>query len=114
MLENSSKRKRVITELVQGQEFATQLRMLLDNNKKNSFIRDDCSVSAEQLVMKILGSFTETLSVLSSGDGSAGGRQIPARAQVGSGYSGDRESQDSGESMKGAALVDRRGRYKRR
>ncbi|KAM7491826.1 hypothetical protein LguiA_034747 [Lonicera macranthoides] len=112
--ENSSKRRRVITELVQGREFATQLRILLDNNKNNSFIGDDCSVSAEQLVMKILGSFTETLSVLSSGDGSAGGRQIPASAQVGSSCSGDRESQDSGESMKRPTLVDRRGRYKRR
>ncbi|XP_057724852.1 WRKY DNA-binding transcription factor 70-like isoform X2 [Arachis stenosperma] len=57
----SSKKKRIIIkELVQGQEAATQLKLLLQNPI------GDTSLSAEELLGNVLTSFAETLSLLAS------------------------------------------------
>ncbi|KAI3458425.1 hypothetical protein Pfo_015088 [Paulownia fortunei] len=93
-----AKRKRVIVELVKGKEIATQLRTLLHKP-----VQDHGPVSAEELALQILRSFTETLSALSSCTESA---QIAAVDCGG--------SASSGESKKKPGVKDRRGCYKRR
>lgn len=99
-----TKRRRVIEELVKGRDIATQLQnlLLLDDHKKPSELDHGC-LSAEELVMKICTSFTESLSVFNSTD------QIQ-----GSISSAQLNSQDSGESVKGSTVKHRRGCYKRK
>ncbi|CAI9772156.1 unnamed protein product [Fraxinus pennsylvanica] len=99
-----TKRRILIEELVKGKELAAQLQTLL-----NKPLRNNGSVSSEELASKILRSFTETLSVLSSNETS----QIncgdgEGRASGASAYSGDSHQK------KPARLKDRRGCYKRR
>ncbi|KAL2549936.1 putative WRKY transcription factor 70 [Forsythia ovata] len=97
-----AKRRRLIGELVKGKKIAAQLQTLLHKPLKNNG-----SVSAEDLAVKILRSFTETLSVLSSNETS----QI---------YGVDGDGGDTGASAcseesekKPARVKDRRGCYKR-
>lgn len=107
---SSPNKKRLIQELIyNGIDSTKKLQNLL--RRKTD---DDGSVSADDLVMKILGSFSDSLSVLSS-CGSGVLCPIPVSAYVGSACSGDRTC-DSGESEKKPAPVvkDRRGCYKRR
>ncbi|KAL2526847.1 putative WRKY transcription factor 70 [Abeliophyllum distichum] len=93
-----TKRKRLIGELVKGKKIAAQLQTLLHKPLKNNG-----SVSAEDLTAKILRSFTETLSVLSSNETS----QI---------YGGDTAVSACSEESenKPAGVKDLRGCYKRR
>lgn len=97
-----TKRKRVIKELVQGRDTATQLQDLLLLGKNNAFDH-----GVQELAMKICSSFSQSLSVLNScvqihGD------------DFGSGSSGLLNSQDSGESVNRSTIKARRGCYKRR
>ena len=80
-------------KLVMGRDWAAQLQILL-----RSPTGLDGPGSADELAVKILRSFTETLSSLNSGDGD----QIPAR------------SADFGESGQTQAVTARRGCFKRR
>lgn len=114
---SAAKRKRVIRELVQGRDYATQLKFLLQKP-----IGPDGSVSAKELVANVLRSFTETLSVLTSSEVAISGdhhRDEVAQNLVISGEDAsqvasinDPSSEDSTESRKGSK--DRRGSYKRR
>ncbi|KAK9283367.1 hypothetical protein L1049_011609 [Liquidambar formosana] len=105
---SSIDRKKLMEELVQGREFAAQLQTII----RKPF-GDHGSLSAEELVEKMLRSFTETLSALNS---SKSGEvcQIPETSHVGSPPSNDRVSEDSGESKKRSGLKDRRTGCKRR
>lgn len=103
----SSTRKKVIKELVEGQDYATQLKSLLHRHPE-----EHGSLSAEELVSKILRSFTETLSVLSKCEPSEVSQsQAFSRADS---HCDVRRSEDSGESKKRLAAKDRRDCYKRR
>lgn len=115
---SATKRKRVIRELVQGRDYATQLKFLLQKP-----IGPDGSVSAKELVANVLRSFAETLSVLtSSSEDSTSGHdhddEVIAQNLVISGEDAsqvesiDPRSEGSTESKKGSK--DRRGSYKRR
>lgn len=113
---SAAKRKRVIRELVQGRDYATQLKFLLQKP-----IGPDGSVSAKELVANVLRSFTETLSVLTSSEVAISGdhhRDEVAQNLVISGEDAsqvesiDPRSEGSTESKKGSK--DRRGSYKRR
>ncbi|KAL4556972.1 hypothetical protein LXL04_035142 [Taraxacum kok-saghyz] len=106
---SSPNKKRLMAELIRGRDSTKKLQNLLRRK-----INDDGSVSADDLVMKILGSFSDSLSVLSS-CGSGVPCPIPVSTYVGSACSGDGTC-DSGESEKKPATVvkDRRGCYKRR
>lgn len=97
-----TKRKRVIKELVQGRDIATQLQDLLLLGKNNSLDHD-----VQELAMKICTSFSRSLSVLDSCVAIHGD-------DFGSGSSGHLNSQDSGESVNRSTLKGRRGCYKRR
>ncbi|KAL7229313.1 hypothetical protein ACSBR2_007921 [Camellia fascicularis] len=111
----SSNRKRAVEEMIKGRDVATQLQNLLQKP-----CGGDGSVLAEELVVEILRSFTQTLFLMSSCcDESGEVCQIPATTtQVGSpscgGGGGDLRSVDSGESSKMPAVKDRRGCYKRK
>ncbi|KAL2339487.1 hypothetical protein Fmac_007427 [Flemingia macrophylla] len=58
---SSAKRKRVIRELVQGHDYASQLKFLLQNP-----VDPPAFLSAKELVSNVLRSFSQTLSVLNS------------------------------------------------
>ncbi|KAJ9684050.1 hypothetical protein PVL29_016509 [Vitis rotundifolia] len=88
----STDQKRVVGELVHGQDLANQLQILL--REPFSDLR---SVSAEDLVVKILRSFTEALAVL--------------RCYDQSGEAGGGSPAESGNCK---VLKNRRGCYKRR
>ncbi|KAG2730659.1 hypothetical protein I3760_01G304700 [Carya illinoinensis] len=112
----STTRTKVIKELVEGQDYATQLKSLLHRPTE-----DLESLSAEELVSKILRSFSETLSVLSACEPgelsqsqavSHADSHCDVRRSEDSGESRKR-SEDSGESRKRLAAKDRRGCYKR-
>ncbi|KAJ4832558.1 hypothetical protein Tsubulata_000129 [Turnera subulata] len=107
-----SDRMKAVNELVQGREFANQLKAILNNPKG---ISDDglALFSREDLVTKILNSFTNTLSILNRADSSSGevSDQFPATSHR---CGGRKLSEDSGESSKSSTGKDRRGCYKRR
>ena len=104
----SDDRKRAVEELVRGRYLTNQLRVVLRKP-----VEVNQPVSAEDLLAEILRSFTDTLSILSSGESDEVASQIPASAQLYSpGWDG-RKSEGSGESGK-SSTKDRRGCYKRR
>lgn len=110
----SGKRKKILTsELVQGHQSASRLRFLLHN----PFGLDaSLSSSPHQLVAKILRSFTNSLSVLTSPHDVVSGENGSPAAEP---SCLDRRSRDSSQSSKRllpAAPVtkNRRGCYKRR
>ncbi|KAJ7965160.1 putative WRKY transcription factor [Quillaja saponaria] len=112
----STKRERIITELVRGKEFASQLKALL---QKPFGVNGSPSVSAEELTVKILRSFSETLSVLTSSDQS-GVNEVCKNLAIScendsplAASCNDRRSENSGESTK-RSLANRRGSYQRR
>ncbi|KAK6943358.1 WRKY domain [Dillenia turbinata] len=98
-------KRKLIVELVRGREFTNQLKNLLNNPAMNN--NDDGSDVAGDLVAKILTSFSETLSVLSTNESDEVVKTSPS-------WEDARKSEDSGESCKSSALKDRRGCYKRR
>ncbi|XP_016650310.1 PREDICTED: probable WRKY transcription factor 70 isoform X2 [Prunus mume] len=115
-----SNHKRLIKELVEGKKTAAELQMLLHKP-----FGDHGSASAEELVVKIMTSFTESLSVLAAekknpGDGhedhqsGAFGEVYQIKPEPSHSHCDDRSSGDSGESRKVQGSKDRRGCYKRR
>lgn len=139
-LENvASGRRKLIEQLVHGREIANQLQTLLSGS-----VGDDGSVvdSAEDMVSKIMESFTNTLFMLKQNDSEdpeyeAVVSQIPvkeaaaeeetaaatptansSRVQNNSPCLDGRKSEDSGESCRSVSTAmtqkDRRGCYKRR
>lgn len=99
----SSYRRTAIQELAQGRDFTNQLQTLLTT----PMIPNDLE-SAEDLLMKILRSFSETISILSSTEVS----DFPAKRSA---CPDCQKSEDSGgESSKSSTIKDRRGSYKRR
>lgn len=99
-----SNSKRAIEELIQGRQFAQKLRSLFSNSPGDGF---DGSVPAKDLVAKILSSFTNTLSILSSGDPNEVSPLRPNTHGV--------KPESSEESCRSiSTLKDRRGCYKRR
>ncbi|EXB74394.1 putative WRKY transcription factor 70 [Morus notabilis] len=113
-----SGRQKLIDELVQGREIANRLQTLLSQP-----VGDDGSLvnSAEDLVSRIMESFTNTLFMLNkNGTVEAVLSQIQAAAatssRVDSPCLDGRKSEDSGESCRSVSttLKDRRGCYKRR
>ncbi|CAN0877199.1 Probable WRKY transcription factor 70 [Linum grandiflorum] len=100
-------KQRVIKELVQGRQFAAQLQLLLQNNLDQSSCSS--SPSADELVVKILTSFSHAISALATAVSNSGDNQDSSAA------SGLYE--DSGESRKRRpppSGKDNRGSYKRR
>nr|WCL15228.1 WRKY6532 [Atractylodes chinensis] len=96
----SPNKKRLIGELIRGRDSTKKLQNLLR--------RHDGSVSAQDLVMQILGSFSDSLSVLSFSDSCP----LSATTFLGSPCSDDR-TLDSAKTEK-KPVKDRRGCYKRR
>lgn len=112
--------ERLVKELLRGKEMATQLQILL--HKPDG---EDGSVSAEELVVKIVTCFTETLSVLSCSGGGGVDHEVsdqinsvPESYHVDHSHCDDRSSEDSGgetsRKRSPAAFKDGRGCYKRR
>jgi hypothetical protein len=103
--ENSpAKPIKAIEELVQGQQFANQLRGLLSKS-----VGDDGSAPEKDLVLKILNSFTNTLSLLNSAESDVDVDIDVTQVQP------NTKSESSGESCRSNSTVkDRRGCYKRR
>ncbi|KAF2319300.1 hypothetical protein GH714_014479 [Hevea brasiliensis] len=98
----STNRVRVIKVLAQGQESATHLQLLLKKPYgEDVFLLDD------KLVVKIMRSFTEALSLLTSSD-FVEILQNQTTSQVDSVCCDDRRSRDSGESKKRPTAKDRR------
>jgi hypothetical protein len=110
--ENSpSNPRKAIEELVQGHQLANQLRGLL-----SSWPGDDGSAPANDLVLKILNSFTNSLSILNSvAESDSDVSQIQPNARASSPCRDAPKSESSGESCRSISTVrDRRGCYKRR
>lgn len=112
----SSKKKLLVKELLQGQEYATQLKFLLKNRVG---LGSDGSASAKELVDNLLRSFSETISVMTSeacdfhdvvNNSEENGSLVSAS------WNDDMKSEDSSESKKRLLpnTKDRRGSYKRR
>ncbi|CAL5390012.1 unnamed protein product [Camellia sinensis] len=100
----SCDRKKAIQDLIQGRELANQLRLIL----RNPFSHHDESAAAGDLLVKILGSFTDTISILNRT------HEVSAQIQANSPPSDARKFEDSDDSSKTSGLKDRRGCYKRR
>lgn len=116
-------RKRVVDELMEGRELANQLQSVLANSdgaggSSSSSSSSLTGLSAEDLVSKIMKSFSNTLSILNvvnEGDEVSVSDQIPAGSRVDSTCLDARKSEDSDESCRSTSTVkDRRGCYKRR
>lgn len=107
---SSAKRKRLIKELVQGQDYATQLKFLLHNP-----VPPQGSLSAKELASNVLRSFAETISVLTSSesDGEVAQNLLVSPKEVAAASSIHPRSEDSTERSK-RSTKDRRGSYKRR
>ncbi|KAK4273786.1 hypothetical protein QN277_017117 [Acacia crassicarpa] len=99
----SANKESIIGELVEGKECASQLKLLFQNPSGPH----DTTPSAQQLVAKILTSFTQSISVLTSSE--AGGEILEISCN-------DRRPDESGQSRKRSPppAKDRRGCYKRR
>lgn len=104
---SAKKKKLLIKELLQGKEYATQLKLLLKNP-----VCSDGSPSVKELVANVLRSFSETISVMNSTedcslDVNDSGSLVEAD---------DLKSEDTSESKKrlSPTTKDRRGSYKRR
>ena len=109
MLSAWSERKKAMEELGRGRELTNELRDLLSKS-----LGGEGLVGSEDLVMKILNSFANTLSILrNSGEYDYEVSQNPRNNNKS--WDG-RKSEDSGESIKSSSSKqkDRRGCYKRR
>eukprot|EP00257_Ricinus_communis_P006030 XP_002520871.2 probable WRKY transcription factor 70 [Ricinus communis] len=107
----SANKERVAKELVQGQEFATQLQILL----KKPY-GENCFLTTEahqyELLLKILASFTQALSLVTTCD-SVEVCQNLAASPADSVCCDDRRSENSGESRR-KPTANRRGCYRRK
>ena len=125
----SGGRRKVINELVQGRELANRLQSLLTRSTENDVSSD--VVSAEDLVMKIMDSFTNTLGMLKRNSFEPAAQDDPndevldvvsqvqpCTSRVDSPCLDGRKSEDSQESCRSTSTTtnirDRRGCYKRR
>ncbi|KAJ4840950.1 hypothetical protein Tsubulata_026932 [Turnera subulata] len=111
----STHKEKMMKELVHGQEFAAQLQVALQRPRNDGL----GAALADELMVKILKSFTESISMLSSSESSAGAEvcQNLASSQVDSACCDEAgRSEDSGESRKRPANSgkDKRGCYKRK
>ncbi|GMJ11832.1 hypothetical protein HRI_004852400 [Hibiscus trionum] len=97
----SSKQKRAIKELVEGQEYANQLQILFHNSGQETAHLS--SPEKEALLHKILRSFDQTLAVLSSVES----------AQVSHSHTASNQD-SSADSRKRPVSKDKRGCYKRK
>ncbi|CAN1852451.1 Probable WRKY transcription factor 70 [Linum perenne] len=99
-------KQEIIKELVQGQQFAAQLQILLQKNQSSPI------PTANELVLEILTSFTHAISVLTDAD-SGDGQAVSQGDQHSSASGGLYE--DSGQSRKRRlAGKDNRGTYQRK
>ena len=105
-------KKNAIEELVQGREIANQLRCLLKNKPAGDHDNKK-AVPAEDLVVKILNSFTNSLYILNSAE-SDEVSQIQANTHVTNWNGGPKSSESSEETSRNTTHKDRRGCYKRR
>ncbi|XP_010529235.1 PREDICTED: probable WRKY transcription factor 70 [Tarenaya hassleriana] len=94
-------REKAMEELIRGRDCADRLRTAMENPSKTD---------KEDLLKKIVASFTNTLSILRRFDHFEEVSQIP----VGSSAPDSRKSDDSGESIRSSLPRNRRGCYKRR
>lgn len=102
--------KRLIKELVEGKSFAIQLQSLLKQPIEHN---DGGSVSADELVLKIWGSFTQAVTELNTLSNSKTSTLAQNQIEeVDQPDSGDQRS--SSELKKNKEKQDRRGCYKRR
>ncbi|XP_010525416.1 PREDICTED: probable WRKY transcription factor 70 [Tarenaya hassleriana] len=126
-------KRKVVEQLVEGYEFATQLQLLL--SKKSFDLRSPHDQTrpgsfpglgpgpADDLMLKILGSFDKTISVLGSFEPLSVLPAVEGSRNASSGDSmaaitvvSDARCEDSGESRKRPSVVDKgkRGCYKRK
>ncbi|KAF3447904.1 hypothetical protein FNV43_RR08611 [Rhamnella rubrinervis] len=110
----ATSRKRVVVELMEGRELANQLQSVIAKSEATG--GGSSSLSAEDLVTKIMKSFSNSLSILNvNEDDEVSVSQIPVGSRVDSACLDARKSEDSGESCRSTSTVkDRRGCYKRR
>ncbi|KAI9102087.1 hypothetical protein K1719_023597 [Acacia pycnantha] len=99
----SANKESIIRDLIEGKECASQLKLLFQNPSGPHAT----TPSAQQLVAKILRSFTQSISLLTSSE--AGGEILAISCS-------DRRPDESGQSRKRSPppAKDRRGCYKRR
>lgn len=112
---SATKKKLLIKELLQGQEYATQLKFLLKNRVG---LGSDGSASVKELAANVLRSFSETISVVTSeGCNFDEVASEENGSLVSASCNDDVKSEDSSESKKRLLpnnTKDRRGSYKRR
>ncbi|KAL3839939.1 hypothetical protein ACJIZ3_024530 [Penstemon smallii] len=97
--------KRLIRELTRGRESADLLRTILREN-----INGDYDASVLSLVDEILGTFNDSISIITTHcESDEVSDQVPAVMN-----SSGRKSQDSGGTCKKPASIERRGCHKRR
>ncbi|KAB1224653.1 hypothetical protein CJ030_MR2G016965 [Morella rubra] len=95
----ASKPKKAIEEIIKGRQLANQLRSLLNDSHG-----DDVLAPAKDLILKVLSSFTNSLTILSSDDVS----QLQANTH------GHKSKSSKGSCRNDISTIkDRRGRYKR-
>ncbi|KAL6998525.1 hypothetical protein U1Q18_008654 [Sarracenia purpurea var. burkii] len=97
----SDHRKKAIQELIRGHDLAKQLRVIIGG--ANGYRGHDRSLSADDIVTKILASFIQTISILNCSTTDAVS-QIPADGL---------KFDDSGESRKASVVKDRRRCFKK-
>lgn len=111
----SGKKESIMRELVEGEACASELKLLF----QKPFAHDDNTTpsSAQQLVAKIMRSFSQSISFLTS-SGEFG--QIPAISGQGGSHlvassgNGSRQDESSQSIKRSPPPKDRRGCYKRR
>ncbi|KAL1061424.1 hypothetical protein V6Z11_D13G009800 [Gossypium hirsutum] len=108
---STKKKKKVIKQLVEGQDYANQLQILLNNNNYNPSQQQQTehhlSSTKDQLVDKILSSFNQTLAELTSVNVSS------SHNQTGSNDDQLVKSEDCSESRR-PRPKGKRGCYKRK
>ena len=109
-MENRSK---VIEELKRGREFANQLRQVINYSNGDDDDKDSASF-AQQLVGKVVTSFTNTLSLLNRKTESDEEAVSQLQLRDSSRWINPTKSEDSEGSSKTCTVKDRRGCYKRR
>lgn len=104
----------MVDELMEGRELANRLQSVIAKSEGTG--GGSSSLSAEDLVTRIMKSFSNTLSILNVNEGDEFSvSQIPAGSRVDSACLDARKSEDSEESCRSTSTAkDRRGCYKRR
>ncbi|XP_045820094.1 probable WRKY transcription factor 70 [Trifolium pratense] len=114
----SSKMKEIlIKELIQGKEYATQLKFMFENH-----VDSNGSASVKELVCNVLRTFSQTISVMTSSEAcnfdevAQNHNSGEDGSLVAASCNDDVKSEDSSESKKRLlpTTKDRRGSYKRR